>query len=165
VNSPGARLFLAALLWLAGSVVAPPALTAQERAADAERARRVLILYSDRAELPANAILGGAIRTTLDAGEAIAVAGDGPREITIETRREASCRAALLVRDTGIGVKDPDLERIFQHFVSSKPDGLGMGLAISRSIVQAHGGRIWATANPARGLTVHVELPGDAEPA
>ena len=105
------------------------------------------------------------LNVLVNAGEAIAAAGDGPREITIETRREAPGRVALLVRDTGIGVKDADLERIFQHFVSSKPDGLGMGLAISRSIVQAHGGRIWATANPDRGLTVHVELPGEADPA
>jgi signal transduction histidine kinase len=71
----------------------------------------------------------------------------------------------LSVRDTGIGVKDADLERIFEHFVSSKPDGLGMGLAISRSIVQAHGGRIWATSNEGRGLTVLVELLAEAGPA
>jgi two-component system sensor kinase FixL len=49
--------------------------------------------------------------------------------------------------------------RIFVHFVSSKPDGLGMGLAISRSIVEAHNGRIWATRNEVLGLTLHVELP------
>ena len=62
--------------------------------------------------------------------------------------------------DSGIGVKDPaDLEKIFEHFVSTKPQGLGMGLTISRSIVEAHGGRIWAVANATRGLTVHVELP------
>jgi two-component system sensor kinase FixL len=50
------------------------------------------------------------------------------------------------------------LEKIFEPFVSTKPQGLGMGLSISRSIVLAHGGRIWATRNPDRGLTVHVEL-------
>ena len=70
---------------------------------------------------------------------------------------------AISIRDTGVGVKEADLERIFEHFVSSKPDGLGMGLAISRSIVQAHGGRIWATPNADRGLTLHVELPGPPE--
>ena len=56
-----------------------------------------------------------------------------------------------------------ELERIFEHFVSSKPHGLGMGLAISRSIVQAHGGRIWASRNRDRGLTLHVEIPLPAE--
>jgi two-component system, LuxR family, sensor kinase FixL len=68
------------------------------------------------------------------------------------------------MRDTGIGVKDGELERIFEHFVTSKPNGLGMGLAISRSIIHAHGGSIWATANADRGLTIHVELPCDRPP-
>jgi hypothetical protein len=64
--------------------------------------------------------------------------------------------------------QDAMLEKIFEHFVSSKPHGLGMGLAISRSIVDAHGGLIWATRNDGRGLTLHVELPSvdaDADPA
>jgi C4-dicarboxylate-specific signal transduction histidine kinase len=75
----------------------------------------------------------------MNAGVAIAAIEDGPREIAIETRRGAPGRVVLSVRDTGIGVKDADLERIFEEFVSSKPDGLGMGLAISHSIAQAHG--------------------------
>jgi hypothetical protein len=66
---------------------------------------------------------------------------------------------AVAIRDSGVGVNESELERIFEHFVSTKPQGLGMGLAISRSIVEAHGGRIWATGNDARGLTLHVELP------
>lgn len=56
-----------------------------------------------------------------------------------------------------------ELERILEHFVSSKKQGLGMGLAISRSIVEAHDGRIWASRNAVRGLTVNVELPAEAE--
>ena len=51
---------------------------------------------------------------------------------------------------------------MFERFVSTKPGGLGMGLAISRSIVEAHGGQIRAMANPDRGLTLHVELPCEA---
>ena len=66
---------------------------------------------------------------------------------------------AIAVRDSGIGVKETELERIFEHFVTSKSQGLGMGLAISRSIVQAHDGRIWATRNEERGLTLHIDLP------
>ena len=90
--------------------------------------------------------------------EAIDAATVGPRAILIETTSNVGY-LSIAVRDTGIGVKESELERIFQHFVSNKPHGLGMGLAISRSIVEAHGGRIWATANADIGLTMHVELP------
>jgi len=100
----------------------------------------------------------------VNAGEAIAAAGDGPREIAIATARGPGV-VEIAIGDTGVGVKEAELERIFERFVSTKPDGLGMGLAISRSIVEAHGGRIWATSKAERGLTVHVELPSHADDA
>lgn len=100
----------------------------------------------------------------VNAREAIATTETGPREIAMETARWESAGVTVSVRDTGIGAKEGDLERIFEHFVTSKPDGLGMGLAISRSIVEAHGGRVWATINEERGLTLHLTLPGDPEP-
>jgi signal transduction histidine kinase len=95
-----------------------------------------------------------------NAEDAIAAAGDGPRAVNIAVQRpDASC-IVIEIRDSGIGVENDDaLERIFEHFVSSKPQGLGMGLAISRSLVEAHGGKIWATRNADRGLTLHVRLP------
>ena len=65
----------------------------------------------------------------------------------------------MVIRDTGCGAGDGDLDRMFERFETTKPTGLGMGLAISRSIVQAHEGRIWATRNDDRGLSLHVELP------
>jgi two-component system sensor kinase FixL len=77
----------------------------------------------------------------------------------IETRRAPAGGIAITVCDQGQAVAEAELERIFEHFVSTKPQGLGMGLAISRSIVQAHGGRIWASRNRGRGLTLHVEMP------
>src|SRR5262249_18151994 len=95
----------------------------------------------------------------VNAEEAIAVATAGPREIAIETRQPRDGHVAIAIRASGIGVKESDLERIFEHFVSSKPQGLGMGLAISRSIVEAHNGRIWASRNDDVGITLHVELP------
>jgi signal transduction histidine kinase len=95
----------------------------------------------------------------LNAREAVGASTTGPRRITIEARRNGPDRVTLDVADTGRGVEDAELEHIFEHFVSTKPKGLGMGLAISRSIVNAHGGRIWATANNDSGLTVHIELP------
>ena len=64
----------------------------------------------------------------------------GPREIRIAVSQPDTGQVAVAIRDSGVGVSASELERIFEHFVSSKPQGLGMGLAISRSIVEAHGG-------------------------
>jgi signal transduction histidine kinase len=85
---------------------------------------------------------------------------DPPRTVTITTAAGEARRVLLTVCDRGVGVEPSRVATIFDAFVSTKPTGLGMGLAISRSIVLAHGGRIWATRNPDRGLTVHVNLPG-----
>lgn len=100
-----------------------------------------------------------------NAEDAIATAGDGPREVNIALQKPDASSIVIEIRDSGVGVDEEGLERMFEHFVSSKPQGLGMGLAISRSIVEAHGGKIWATRNGDRGLTLHVRLPvaaGDA---
>ena len=93
-----------------------------------------------------------------NACDAIGAQGESPRRIMIHARRNGPGHVMIEVSDTGAGVKGDQLERIFQQFVSTKPDGLGMGLAISRSIIDAHGGLIWASANSDRGLTVHIEL-------
>jgi PAS domain S-box-containing protein len=97
----------------------------------------------------------------VNAGEAIGNAPDGPREITVTTALRAPALVEVRVRDTGVGAKPAELEHMFERFVSTKPGGLGMGLAISRSIVEAHGGRLVAETNPDRGLTLRVELPCD----
>jgi PAS domain S-box-containing protein len=97
----------------------------------------------------------------VNASEAIGNAPDQPREIAVTTARRAPGLVEVTVRDTGIGAKPADLARMFERFFSTKPGGLGMGLSISRSIVEAHGGRIRAEANPDRGLTLRVELPGE----
>jgi signal transduction histidine kinase len=95
----------------------------------------------------------------VNACEALAATDDARRELTITTAWRAPACVLVSVHDTGIGVKEGDTERVFAPFVSSKPNGLGMGLAISRSIVEAHDGRIWTTRNDDRGLTLNVELP------
>jgi len=99
------------------------------------------------------------LNVVVNACDAIAVIDDGPRVITILSSQPEPARLSIEVVDTGVGVKEADLERIFEHFVTTKPQGLGMGLAISCSIIKAHGGRMWATRNPHRGLTMHIELP------
>jgi C4-dicarboxylate-specific signal transduction histidine kinase len=96
----------------------------------------------------------------LNARDAVSDAESVPHEIQVTTGWSAPKRLAITVRDNGVGVKNElELERMFEQFVSSKPQGLGLGLAISRSIVEAHGGQIWATRNDDTGLTLHVELP------
>ena len=73
--------------------------------------------------------------------------------------RHGDDHVEVSVHDRGKGVGETDLEKIFEPFFTTKPEGLGMGLAISRSIIQAHGGRLWAAANQDRGCTFHFTLP------
>ena len=89
-----------------------------------------------------------------------AVADNPPdeRRVSVATRAHAD-RVQFEVTDNGCGFPDPD--RIFEAFYSTKPRGLGMGLAIVRSIVNSHGGRVWAVSVPASGTTVYVTLPKD----
>jgi len=65
----------------------------------------------------------------------------------------------VLVRDNGQAADDHTLERLFMPFFTTKEDGLGMGLPICSSIIEAHGGRLWATRNPDRGMTFRFSLP------
>ena len=102
------------------------------------------------------------LNLVLNAGAAMADGVGEPRQLTVETAERTPNRVEVCVRDTGVGVKEDDLESIFKPFVTTKTSGLGMGLSISRSIVEAHGGTIRAERNPDRGLSVHVELPSDA---
>jgi len=95
----------------------------------------------------------------VNACQAMADVVDAPRVLRIETAEPKPGSIEITVADTGAGVAGPDLERMFEPFVSSKAEGLGMGLSINRSIVEAHGGHIEATRNPDRGLTFRVTLP------
>ena len=102
----------------------------------------------------------------INACQAMTGVAGGPRVLGIETSAPTPGSVEITVADTGAGVAEAELERMFEPFVSSKAEGLGMGLSINRSIVEAHGGRIVATHNPDRGLTVRVTLPtasGDAD--
>jgi signal transduction histidine kinase len=86
-------------------------------------------------------------------------AAEMPRVLAVRTTHTGQGTVEISVRDSGHGVSDADLERIFEPFRTTKKTGLGMGLSISRSIIQAHAGRMWVTPNDDRGVTVYVELP------
>jgi C4-dicarboxylate-specific signal transduction histidine kinase len=101
----------------------------------------------------------------INAVEAMSALTGGPRELQVATGRIESDHALIAVRDTGPGLAPIVAENLFKAFNTTKPNGLGLGLSICRSIVESRGGRMWATANTPRGavfqftLPVHPEIP------
>ncbi|MEQ6342009.1 MAG: ATP-binding protein [Gammaproteobacteria bacterium] len=95
----------------------------------------------------------------INAIEAITSSNSTRREIEFSSSRIDENYAEIAVRDTGPGLANEDLQCIFDAFFTRKPEGMGMGLAISRSIVESHGGHIWVARNSDCGLTFHVKLP------
>ena len=91
--------------------------------------------------------------------EATAKLADRPREILIRARPNGSEKVLISVEDSGIGIDAQDVERIFDAFYTTKTHGLGMGLAISRSIIEGHGGELWATPNDGMGTVFQFTLP------
>jgi signal transduction histidine kinase len=84
-------------------------------------------------------------------------------ELTIKSERTDDGQLLISVSDTGVGLPSEKQNEIFNAFFTTKPQGTGMGLTITRSIIEAHGGRLWATANADRGSTFHFTLPDVAE--
>ncbi len=91
--------------------------------------------------------------------EAMRTVGKRPREMILRTQNDEADRVRVTVQDTGIGLDPQGIERIFDAFYTTKQGGMGMGLSISRSIVQNHGGRLWAVANDGPGTTFHFTVP------
>jgi signal transduction histidine kinase len=91
--------------------------------------------------------------------EASAPGPDSSADLAICTRHGDAGGVLIAVVDGGAGLSDAAAGRMFDAFFTTKPNGMGMGLAICRSIVEAHGGRIWASNNAGRGATVHIALP------
>ena len=96
----------------------------------------------------------------LNAIEAMNETGGEP---TVRSELDQDGGVMISVCDTGVGLPAENADRIFNVFFTAKPQGSGMGLAISRSIVESHGGRLWATSNSGRGATFHLTLPAAAQ--
>jgi PAS domain S-box-containing protein len=98
----------------------------------------------------------------VNAVEAMSGVSGGPRELWISTELDASNGALIAVRDSGPGLDPASLEHLFDAFYTTKSSGMGMGLSICRSIIEAHGGQIWAQANVPQGAMVRFTLPWQA---
>jgi predicted ATPase/signal transduction histidine kinase len=123
-------------------------------ALEAELLERLPDILADRIELQQvilNLLMNGI--------EAMVSVTDRPREMVIRSSARESDQVLVAVQDSGVGLDAQNLDEIFDAFYTTKPQGMGMGLAISRSIVENHGGRLWATANPGKGATFQFTLP------
>jgi PAS domain S-box-containing protein len=101
----------------------------------------------------------------MNAIEAMSGAEEGPRELQVSAETDAAGDVLVTVRDTGPGLDPKSMARVFEAFYTTKREGMGMGLAICRSIVEDHGGRLWASANEPRGAVFQLTLPAEAAEA
>jgi C4-dicarboxylate-specific signal transduction histidine kinase len=103
------------------------------------------------------------LNLVMNAIEALSSVSTGPRRLWVSSACGTAPEVVITVRDSGPGLKPQHLERLFEAFYTTKPQGLGLGLAISRRIIEAHGGRLWATANVPQGAVVQFTVPTDGE--
>lgn len=94
--------------------------------------------------------------------EAIAKSQNGTRELLVKSDQDEADNVRIAVSDSGEGLDTANVERVFDAFFTTKPDGMGMGLAISRTIIESHGGRLWATSNSPHGAVFQFSLPTNA---
>jgi signal transduction histidine kinase len=95
----------------------------------------------------------------INAVEALSGVGEGSRELLITTGKAEPEGVLVAVQDSGPGLTPASLEHLFEAFYTTKPGGLGMGLSVCRSIIEAHGGRLWATANVVQGAAFQFTVP------
>jgi signal transduction histidine kinase len=98
-----------------------------------------------------------------NAADAMSEVNDRRREMVIRTEREAGHRVRLSVRDAGSGIESGNLDKVFDAFYTTKNTGMGIGLSISRSIIEAHDGHLWAAANDGPGGTFRFSIPQSSQ--
>jgi PAS domain S-box-containing protein len=98
-----------------------------------------------------------------NASDAMAGIDDGPRQLLIRTERDEGDRVRLTVQDVGVGLDPHVMDKLFQAFFSTKSNGMGIGLSVSRSIIEKHGGRLWGKPNDGPGATFAFSIPRDPE--
>ena len=91
--------------------------------------------------------------------EAMSAVSGRPRDLLLRTHRDESGGVVVSVRDSGTGLDSQNADRLFDAFYTTKPEGMGMGLSVSRSIIEAHGGRLWAESDRGPGATFQFTLP------
>jgi len=105
------------------------------------------------------------INLVMNGIEAMQSVTDRPRELVVRSGQEEPGQALISVADCGVGISAENVDRLFNPFFTTKSGGMGMGLSICRSIIEAHGGRLWATANLPQGATFQFTLPVNADTA
>jgi signal transduction histidine kinase len=105
------------------------------------------------------------INLVMNGIEAMQSVTDRPRELVIRSRQDETRQVLVCVTDYGVGISAEDVDRLFNAFFTTKSSGMGMGLSICRSIVEAHGGWMSATANVPHGATFQFTLPVNADTA
>jgi C4-dicarboxylate-specific signal transduction histidine kinase len=103
------------------------------------------------------------INLVMNAAEAMAPVTDRSRDILIRSQQDDPNEVLVAVRDSGMGINAENADRLFNAFFTTKPSGMGMGLSISRSIIAAHGGRLWASPNADHGATFQFTLPSNSQ--
>ena len=112
------------------------------------------IVTADRVQL--QQVILNLLRNALDAMNTVA---DRPRDVLVRTEQEAGDRVRLSVKDAGVGFDPQTTDKLFETFYSTKHDGMGVGLAVSRSIIENHQGRLWAALNDGPGATFAFSIP------
>jgi PAS domain S-box-containing protein len=105
------------------------------------------------------------INLVINGMEAMQTTTDQPRELVVRTYQNEARQVLVTVKDRGVGISAENADRVFDAFFTTKSGGMGMGLSICRSIIEAHGGRLWAAPNVPEGATFHFTLPSHQEDA